>query len=486
VTPPPRPRFLFVVPPWGLQPGNMWRGITGVIPPIGAATLAAVLEREGVADAEILDAQALNLDAGQCLRRIVARAPDWIGFGVTTPIANSAYALATKLREHLPAARVVFGGPHPSALPDEPIARGAADYVLVGEAETTLHRLVAGAPPETIAGLVWKAPDGTLRRNPPPPLVADLDSLPDPAYEKLDIETYRPSLGNYQKLPSLGVIVTRGCYGQCSFCYRALFGSRVRSLSVERIIRMLTTLRDRHGVREIQFYDDVFLGTRARIRAFCEAMIEQRVGLTWSCFMRAELTDEETAGLMKRAGCYLVDFGIESADAAVLGHMRKNVALERTLAAVEVFRRQGMVPKCGFILGYPGETRETIGRTVDLAISLAPHAASFNLATPFPGTDPFAQCQAEGLLTSTDWDDYDLAHALIRLPDVSPSELLALYKEAYRRFYLRPATVLRWAARLRSPENVVATARAFFRLVSLVFLERSPRTRGAPGDDSTR
>jgi len=458
----------------------------GVVPPAGLATLSAILERDGVADVEILDAQALGLDVDEVVAEAGARAPDWIGLTASTPIVKNAYAIARGVRRLLPGARIVLGGPHPSILPDEALAEPAVDCVLVGEAETTLPRLVAGDAPETIPGLVWRGPQGDIVRNPLPPLVEDLDSLPDPAFEKLPIERYRPSLGNYLHLPALGFTATRGCYAKCTFCNQNIFGSRVRTLPAERLVAFVESLRDRYGVREVQFYDDVFLGTKKRIRGFCEAMIARRVGVSWSCFMRAELTDAETASLMKRAGCYLVLFGIESADPSVLGEMRKNVSLDRTREALAVFRREGVLLKCGFILGYPGETRETMRRTVDLALEIAPHAAAFNLATPFPGTQLYSRCLEEGTLESTDWDDYDQAHALIAIPGVSRQELLDLYRGAYRRFYLRPGAVLRWAARVRSWDQLAMMTRAFLRIVSLVFLERGRLPRRAPGAGTER
>jgi anaerobic magnesium-protoporphyrin IX monomethyl ester cyclase len=466
------PRFLFVVPPWRFHRGNVWRHVMGIIPPVGMATLAAVLEREGVAQVEILDAQALGLDGAQTAAEVARRAPDWVGLGPGTTLAQGAYDVARRVRALLPGARIVMGGPHPAALPAEPFERGMVDFVLVGEAETTLPRLVRGDTPQDIAGLVWRGPDGALRSNPPPPLIEDLDTLPDPAFDKLPIRRYRPSLGNYRHLPSLGITMTRGCYGNCTFCSRLLFGTRVRTFGTARVVGLVESLRDRYGLREIQFYDDIFLGTKRRIHEFCEAMIERRVGVSWACFMRAELTDRETARLMRRAGCYLVDFGIESGDEAVLEAVHKKVALQRTLQAVEAFRAEGVLLKCGFILGFPGESRASMHRTLDLAVRLAPHAAVFNLATPYPGTELFRQCEADGTLLSRDWDLYDQAHPLIALPDTSPDELLALYREAHRRFYLRPAAVLRWARVLRSPEQTAMAARAFGGLLRFLFLDR--------------
>jgi len=476
-------RFLFVVPPWNMHSGNVWRRVGGIIPPVGMATLAAVLERDGAAQVEILDAQALGLDEDEVAEEVARRQPHWVGIGASTTVIKSAYAIARKIKQRLPTVKMVLGGPHPSVLPEEALGFPEIDFVLAGEAETTLPRLVRGAPPEDVPGLAWRDADGLIRCNPPPPLIDDLDTLPPPAFDKLPLDRYRPSLGNYQHLPSLGITMTRGCYGQCTFCSRSLFGTRVRSFSTGRILSLVEDLRDRYHIREIQFYDDIFLGTKRRIQEFCEAMIARKVGVSWACFMRAELTDEATARLMRKAGCYLVDFGIESGDEEILQTMNKRVQLQRTLDAAMTFRGAGVQLKCGFLFGYPGETRASLLRTIDLAVRLAPDVAVFNLATPYPGTEMMRECEEAGLLLSRDWDDYDQAHALIALPDLSPDELVGLYNQAYRRFYLRPATLVRWARGMRSWDQATMMVQAFASMVSFLFLDRSPlrRARAATG-----
>jgi radical SAM superfamily enzyme YgiQ (UPF0313 family) len=372
----------------------------------------------------------------------------------------------------LPGARIVFGGPHATALPGDVLTSPAVDFVLAGEAETTLPRLARGEAPADVPGLWRRGPDGAAVGNPPPPLIDDLDLLPDPAFGKLPIRNYRPSLGNYRLLPSLGITLTRGCYGRCAFCFRDIFGARVRSLSTGRIIDILVRLGRDYGVREVQFYDDIFLGSKARIREFCDAMLKSNIGMLWVCNMRAELTDDETVRMMRRAGCHTVDYGIESGDPEVLREMRKEVALERTLEAVRAARRAGLRIKNGFMLGYPGETKQAMLRTIRFAMRADPDTAMFNIATPFPGTDIFRGCEADGSLLSKDWDLYDYATPLIRLPDVNPEELLRIYREAYRRFYLRPRVFRRWFVRMTSVEQMRMAAGAFAGILSLVFGER--------------
>lgn len=464
-------KLLLVNPPWLRLRGSIWRQVSGITPPTGIAILAAVMEGKGVAT-EIIDAQAMGLDEERLVGEIVGRRPEWLGMTATTPIVKGAYRIADAVKRALPETRIVMGGSHVSALPEEPLRESSVDYVLKGEAEETLPLLVGGSAPENIPGLHRRGAGGEILSNPPPALIEDLDALPMPAFDKLPIDKYRPSLGNYRRLPCLGVTMSRGCYGRCTFCYREMFGSRVRTPSAERIIEILRILQARYHVREVQYYDDIFLGTKPRIHAFCEALGAAGLRMDWVCNLRAELTDAETVRAMRRAGCYMVDFGIESGDAAVLESMRKNVELEKTLEAMRTARAGGMRLKSGFMLGYPGETRASMQRTIATSRRADPDTAMFNIVTPFPGTEIFEQCGREGTLLTRDWDRYDYAYPLIGLPDATPDELLKIYKRAYRKFYMRPRVVWRWLRLVRTKEQFKMAVSAFFAILSLITVER--------------
>jgi len=221
-------------------------------------------------------------------------------------------------------------------------------------------------------------PGGAAAGNPPPPLIDDLDSLPGPRVRQAADPQLQAFARKLQTLASLGITLTRGCYGRCAFCFRDIFGARVRSLSTGRIIDMLERLGRDYGIREVQFYDDIFLGTKARIREFCDAMLKSNTGMLWVCNMRAELTDDETVRLMRRAGCHTVDYGVESGDPDVLREMRKEVALERTLESVRAARRAGLRIKNGFMLDIPAKRKQTMARTIGFAMRADPDTAMFN------------------------------------------------------------------------------------------------------------
>jgi radical SAM superfamily enzyme YgiQ (UPF0313 family) len=465
--------ILLVNPPWHKARGNIWRKVAGVVPPLGLASLAAVAERAGMR-VEIIDAQALGLGEEQT-RDAIARAPArWIGFTATTPIVNAAYRLAAGAAAAHPGAGIVMGGPHVSALPDEPFERAPGIIVLRGEAENSFVDLVKEKPFSEIAGLSWND-NGSVRHNPVGPLIENLDELPRPAYHLLPIRNYRPSLGNYRRLPALSIIATRGCYGRCTFCYREIFGSVVRVRSAALVIEELKYLRRVHGIRDVSFYDDVFMGTKKKIREFCELMLKEKPDVIWLCNLRGELTDPETLKLMKHAGCYAVDYGVESGDPDVLASMKKNVELERTTECIRMARAAGMDIKCGFIIGAPGETSATLKATLETAMKIEPDTAMFNIATPFPGTDMFQWAEKENRLQSRDWDLYDYSHVILKLPELQDDEVLSFYKTVYRKFYLRSKYIFRRLLKLRNPANLKMAAEAFIAIVQLVFFEERER-----------
>lgn len=445
-----------------------------MVPPLGLAYLAATAERLG-ACVRILDAQALQLSESQTAQEITRSPARFIGFTATTPIVNGAYRLAAHAADKHPHARILMGGPHVTALPEEPFSKVPGVIVVRGEAEETFVEILDGKPFSEIQGISFQengAPGAPITHNPKRALIADLDTLPMPAYHLLPISKYYPSLGNYRRKPALSIIATRGCYGKCTFCYRETFGNTVRTRSIDLIIDELRLLREKYGIRDISFYDDVFMGSKKKIHAFCERMLREKIDVIWLCNLRGELTDPQTLALMRRAGCYMVDYGVESGSPEMLESMHKNAELERTKECIRMARAAGLDIKCGFIIGSPGETPATMKATLDTAMSIAPDTAMFNISTPFPGTEIFQWAEREGRLLSRNWDLYDYSHVLFDMPTMKKQDIESFYKTVYRKFYLRPGYIARRALKLRSADHARMAAEAFFAISRLVFLER--------------
>ncbi|MHC4872335.1 MAG: B12-binding domain-containing radical SAM protein [Planctomycetota bacterium] len=433
-------KILLINPPWIRSDSSVWSGVASIMPPLGLAWIAAVLEQEKH-EVEILDTHALRMDHDKIREELQSRGKyDIYGITATTALIRSALQISKNIKQLFSDTITVLGGVHPTVLPEEVIKDSNVDIVVRGEGEHTLLEIADGKPLTEITGITYR--DGEeIIHTPERELIADLNDLPLPAYHLLPMDKYHPAAGAAKNLPATSMLATRGCPGRCTFCYR-IFGPRLRVRKGERIAEELKLLYDKYGIREICFYDDTFTAVKKEIRAFCECLKEMKLDLTWNCFSRVDSVDEEILKLMKETGCHQVMYGIESGSEKILTNIGKRADLEKAIRAVKLTQEAGLDVRAAFMLGNPGETKETIEETINLAIRLNPELAIFNITTPFPGTEMFEWADKEGYLLTYNWEDYDLAHAVMELPTISRAEVQEYYNKAYRRFFFRPAYML--------------------------------------------
>ena len=445
-------RVLLINPCWVIrQRKNMWRAIRSTMPPLGVAWLAAVLEQDGH-DVAILDANAENLSPEEAASWVRTHGHwDLVGLSATTPLIGSALEIAHRLKADSPRLRIVMGGVHPTVLPDEVASNPAVDLVVRGEGETTLREIAAERPWDDIRGISYRC-DGQVRHNPDREIIADLDSLPLPAYHLLPMGKYRPAAGAARRTPAVSALATRGCPGRCTFCYR-IFGSHLRCRSGQNMAAEVQVLQQRYGIKEISFYDDTFTAVKREVQAFCSAIREMKLDLTWSCFSRIDTFDEETFRLMHASGCHQVMFGVETCCAEILEQINKRIVVDEVEDVVRKTQRMGIEVRAAFMLGNPGETQETLEENIRFAIRLAPDLAVFNIATPYPGTEMYRWADENGYLRTKNWEHYDLSTPVMNLPTVPAETVLRSYRQAYRRFYLRPRFI---AGRLTKTFSVQA------------------------------
>lgn len=443
---------LLINPPWVVRNGkNLWRSVASVMPPLGLAWLAAVLERDGHR-VQILDAHADRLFVDQVPGWVREHGPfELAGITATTPLIDNALEIARLLKAGWPQARIVLGGVHPTVLPEEVLSDPAVDLVVRGEGENTLREIAAEKRPEEIAGISYRR-DGVVVHNAQRELIRDLDSLPFPAYHLLPMEKYRPAAGAAKRTPATSVLATRGCPGRCTFCYR-LFGPRLRCRSGRHVAEEVKLLQDRYGIKEICFYDDTFTAVRREVKAFCRAAEELKLDLTWSCFSRIDTFDEEVFRRMKHSGCHQVMFGVETCNRRILENINKRTDPEKVEGVIRAAQKIGIEVRAAFMLGNPGETEATMEENIRFAIRLNPDLAIFNVTTPFPGTEMFRWAEENDCLLTRNWRDYDLSTPVLNLPTVPAETVARFYRQAHRRFYLRPRMIWKRLKRMRSPQQ---------------------------------
>lgn len=414
-------------------------------PPIGLAHLAPVAAARGW-DAEIIDAPALGMTRPETVEAALARRPALVGITAATLTISDAAAVAAGIKKSSPQTVIALGGAHISALPEATMnSCPAIDVGALGEGEDTLADLLGaverGGDFAAVRGIIRRT-GSSVEITRPRPYIKDLDSLPMPAWNLLPklSSHYRLSLQAYKREPSFPVISSRGCPFNCAFCDNRVFGRTFRAYSPQYILRMLEELRDRHGIRDIFFYDDTFMTDLKRVRRICEIFTAKKLGLVWGCLSRVDTLDEELLGQMRAAGCWQISFGIESGDAEVLKRLKKNIAPEKAAEAVRIARKAGLRCHGFFMIGSPGETRESLRKTALLSRNIPLNTIQVSHFTPFPGSALYDEISAGGTLEK-DFDRMNMWTPVFIPEGLTEDELRGFATAMMLRFYFRPRII---------------------------------------------
>jgi len=449
----PRPRLALirVNERLGVHPFLRETNVSGVYPALGVAYLAGAAREAGF-PVTVVDAHALDSSHDALVEAVVGSAPSLVGLTSTTFNWPVVAEVAHRLRVALPRALIVVGGPQLSVYPEECMAEPAVDVAVVGEGEETLvellGRVAAGEAVAGLPGTLARAGAG-LVRGPERPPVADLDALPLPALDLLPISSYRSlTLPG----PFVSMVASRGCPFHCRHCSQTFVGGCHREHGVERVVEEVRRAVEVFGAREIVFFDETFTLHRERVIEICCQLLQLPFTPRWNVRTRADRLDDELLEAMAGAGCASVHVGIEAGSERVRELMRKPLDLDRAARALTTARRLGMETRGYFMLGYPGETRSEVEETIRVSLDLPLDWASYTITLALPATDLYREALASGRLATDYWRDYSLGRVTgppgYASTELAGAELEALLRQAYRRFYLRLATVAR---KLASP-----------------------------------
>ncbi len=453
-------RRILLVHPLGYQASAAKADIArkaNLMPPLGLAGIAAYLEERGK-KADILDCFAFPLTAERRLKTYLEiLKPAWIGFSCTTSSFLDGVRLAALAKEILPGIRTLCGGPHVSALRENLLADYPAfDYFVVGEGEETLFELMEepkNAP--TTRGLaLWNAA-GEAEFSGFREIGLELDNLPFPAYEKLIgfPKTYRLPIFNYPKAPNTSCISSRGCPYSCSYCDRSVFRRSFRYNSAAYLYRHLEYLKNRFGIRHVNFYDDQFTFNRERVEEFCQLLDAKPLNMTFNCAVRAEHIDAKMLTMMKKAGCWMISLGIESGDAELLSRHRQKVDLDFMAEQVHLIKKTGIRVKGLFMVGLPGETTSSVRRSIAYLKSLPIDELNVAKFTPFPGSPLYEKIHKFGHFNE-DWPKMDCMSFQFIPKGMTCEELERLFLEFYQTHFKQPRILLNYLTMLKhSPDS---------------------------------
>ncbi|MBF0472613.1 MAG: radical SAM protein [Nitrospirae bacterium] len=423
-------------------------------PPIAHIWLAAILEQNNI-EAYIYDAFATEYDEEDVFRYIDEIKPDIIGFTVFTIAVYDVIYLCKKIKERFPSIYTLIGGYHTTAAVEDLIYEESIDFACVGEGDFTIVELVCAIEKSsdlsTIKGLVYKE-NGAVLINEKRLLRTDIDNVPILAYKKLNRYKYKPwwTLSEWDDQVFFSTVTGKGCPMDCIWCSIAnTEGLKYRCMSAERVITELTYLSKEMGATHISFDDANLTVYRKRIFEICQGIIVNKINIKWSCASTIiHGDDEEMLQIMKKAGCEVIFFGVETGDEDTLKKL-KRTNKKQVKHVIEMCKKIGIKPHCSFILGLPEDTKQTMEETIRFAIELDPESASFSIATPYKGTYIYNDYERKGWLKTKDWRRYG-GSAVFETDNYSAQYLETLYKSAHRRFYWRPKFIIRKIQSIKS------------------------------------
>ena len=437
--------------------------------PLGIAYLGAVLERDGfevtlidgatfgltsrIADSKyIVGANPLEIAAS-----VAATKPDLIG--ISCPFTTR-YRLfrecVTAIRERLPNVPLIAGGIHPTLFYQRVLMNDHCDVVILGEGEGTLLELSKrfvdgmGIEPEGLDGVAWQH-NGEVNAIPRKCYIEDLDSLPQPARHLLPMDVYLSRSGGRwtsRRTSALPVLTSRSCPGRCSFCsVHAVTGPKWRAHSAERVVDEIATIMDRYNPSLIAFEDDRLTWDRQRLLSICQMIIDRDIRTRWYTPNGVHVADldEELLKMMKKSGCRSLNLAVESGDQTILREViGKKATSEQALEVSHACKRVGIRTNGYFLIGMPGDSDETIQRSLDLCLKMRLDGLGVFIATPFPGTRMFEQCVKSGYITPERFTeeflesgDPDLLHRPLFETESMSRERLLWWEQEFNRQFIR-------------------------------------------------
>lgn len=388
--------------------------------------------------------------------------PDTVSITVVTPQIRAALTACEVIRKYSSDVSLIIGGPHATVLPVETLETSGADLVYAGEGEIAFKLLVQGTDLEMIPGACFMK-DGKPFLVPGRLLVRDLDTLPLPDRDIFDMDKYFRTWYSMDRvdpgLKGTTIMGTRGCPYTCTFCQPTLseiFGKKMRKRSPESIVSELKYLVKKYSIDGFMFEDSTFIVDHPWVTDICSLMNSEGLKLKWCCNVRADLLTEELLDTMVDAGLSKVNMGVESASQRVLDDIyRKGITVEGVRSALRMCNSKGIFVQGYFMLGAPGETVEEMKLTIDFAASEPFDDALFDITTPFPHTELWEMSKN---LINADYSEFDCFHkSVYDLDGITPEQIEKLKRNAFWKFYARPARILKTIRTVLGPRNFKRT-----------------------------
>jgi len=443
-------KIVFVDPPYErIAAGYEFvKNITNRSPSLGLLHLASEVRLHGW-DPSIIESDVCNMDVDDVARELIEAAPAYVGITLFTVGVWGAATIARKLKFALPETIVIVGGPHISSMGPETLERFAEfDVAVVGEGERPLIDLLNALENDTpfadVPALLYRDGDEIVKTA-SLPIDRVLDDLPMPAWDLLPgfPEAYPPAVFDFPRGPVATIAASRGCPFHCRFCDTSTFGAKIRRYSAEKVFEMMQHLYDEYGVRHVMFVDDLFLASREKTEELCRLILERGLKMTWTCTARVDTVKPEVLETMKKAGCWEISFGLETGSDELLVKMDKLAEVEKSEQAVKWAADAGIRTKGLFMLGYPGETRETIAMTRDFVRRIPMTIMNLTKFTPYPGSPIYRDLYGTNIREDA-WEKMNGMNFVWAPEGFTVEELDREYQGVLTAFYRRPKVGLHY------------------------------------------
>ncbi|MGB7158805.1 MAG: radical SAM protein [Tepidisphaeraceae bacterium] len=436
--------ILFINPPYErISPGYAFiKHITNRSPSLGLLHLAAEVRQHGYTPT-IIESDILDLDADAVARRVIKARPRFVGITLFTVGVMESVRIARKVKASLPETTIIVGGPHIASMGPETLERFCEfDVAVQGEGEKVLVDLLQtierGEPLSRVRGIIHREEGGAIKTTIAPMTPNELDELPFPAWDLLPRfpQWYPLAIYDYPAGPVATIAASRGCPFHCKFCDTSTFGARVRYYSPKKVFDMMQHLHTRYGVQHVLFVDDLFLASKLRTTELCNLLIAGGLKMTWSCAARVDTVKPDILDLMKRAGCWQISFGLETGSDEMLRKMDKSARVERSEQAVRWTAAAGIRVKGLFMLGYPGETRESIEMTKAFVSRIPMTIMNLTKFTPYPGSPVYRELYGTHI-RDDHWEKMNGMNFVWAPEGISVEELDRHYMDVISKFYRR-------------------------------------------------
>ncbi|MAG50334.1 B12-binding domain-containing radical SAM protein, partial [archaeon] len=333
----------------------------------------------------------------------------------------------------------------------------------VGEGEETFYELIKAIDEnkdlEEVNGIVFRKNNEIIKTK-PRELIKNLDEIPFPARDLLDLKLYESSVTKKVSHENATYLFTsRGCPFDCVYCNaKSMWRRLTRFRSIQNVVDEIEECINKYNLKEFNIGDELFTLKEDRVIEICDEIIKRNLEISWVCMSRVDTISSNMVKKMKEAGCKLITFGFESGSKEILKNIRKMTDIDKAEEAVNIVKKEGIGVYGNFMIGNPGETEETFNETLNFSRKLDLDKASFFITVPFPGTDLYNMLKENGHLDKNlEWSRFSPVsnkYPLLRTDALNGDDLLKLQKKAFKNFYLRPKFVINQLKKLKSKDDI--------------------------------